>query len=418
MGVFWSTPPPEPHPSVVFGIDGTREDPKEWTDNKLLIHGTKGSGKSTAVKQPHSRGSSDFLTSDDENLRYDFPETQTRDLGMPPSNTPAFPLLRLPDELLRLIIGILSHGGGGGGDTVDCCGDSGIRKCDCFRTGQHQCPCYTSSPPEEKEEFEMKEGKVAMEGNEGGGSVGDGRGNPSSRGSSNSWFAATARRARDVHITLVTVEFSAWASSLSLMQRRYVASRAQSTAPRVISPEFVQVEDRGEVTCSWNRQTFSLATRTRADSTMAIMRAMAKRKPDVARLMDRFDMLLASEVEESRDYFEDEMGEVENPHTIGTYFMLSQLEKLPSDLHTLVGLMLEMTVVYLALGLLKPRRIYELLAVPNMDKWRWCSIFDFDESKYHANTILVDPLFSFAKWGQEEVNDAYTLRAAMRHNAA
>ena len=114
MGVFWSTPPPEPHPSVVFGIDGTREDPKEWTDNKLLIHGTKGSGKSTAVKQPHSRGSSDFLASDDENLRYDFPETQLATSECP-SNTPAFPLLRLPDELLRLIIGILSHGGGGGG---------------------------------------------------------------------------------------------------------------------------------------------------------------------------------------------------------------------------------------------------------------------------------------------------------------
>ena len=100
-------------------------------------------------------------------------------------------------------------------------------------------------------------------------------------------------------------------------------------------------------------------------------------------------------------------------------------------------------LMFLALGFLGDARIEELLEA-KLDRTRWGVVFDdqvaitrqisdrikvdeynsirlvswsdhrvFD-SRTHVNTVLIDPLFSFAEWGKETVTSRYEMMAAVK----
>ena len=74
----------------------------------------------------------------------------------------------------------------------------------------------------------------------------------------------------------------------------------------------------------------------------------------------------------------------------------------------------ELPVVFIALGFLSELRINELLEA-KLSRYRWAAVFDYRRED-DVNTIVLDPLFSFARWGEAIVTGRYEMMAAVEQN--
>ena len=225
-------------------------------------------------------------------------------------------------------------------------------------------------------------------------------------------FACVAVRARDVTYASLPAGWLAWVAELSLPQRWWLAGL--SIAPPVAAG-------------------FEVASDCR-DGPYEALVAAGQTNPSIARLMAYFDGLVN---EEFMDEDDDEEAEEEWPFFRGGggigrggsfdwYFHLSDDGMNDGAFRKE---MFELPVMFIALGLLSNVRIEELLAA-TLDRVRWSFIFDYEKnpinlpwSAFHAtqpNTLLIDPLFSFASWAKPVLlipDDRYTLTAAVKQDA-
>ena len=155
-------------------------------------------------------------------------------------------------------------------------------------------------------------------------------------------FGRTGRRARDVHASTLPAGFVAWVAQLSSKQRRWVAHLT-------VAPPIRAGFESGEDCRVWSH---------------GVMQAAGQSDDVLGRLM----AYQAGLVIEEEDWQEERM--------------------------------FELPVVFVALGFLTTPRIEELLKA-KLNRERWSVVFDYRGED--VNTILLDPLFSFAKWGEMPV---------------
>ena len=74
-------------------------------------------------------------------------------------------------------------------------------------------------------------------------------------------------------------------------------------------------------------------------------------------------------------------------------------------------MMSELPSVVIALGFLGESRINELVGA-KLSRYRCAAVFDY-RSENVVNTIVTDPLFSFARWGKVVVTGNYEMMAAV-----
>ena len=212
-------------------------------------------------------------------------------------------------------------------------------------------------------------------------------------------FAQTGRRSRDLHASTLSSGFAAWATRLSRKQRRWVAKL--SVAPRIRSG-FESGED------CWR-------------CPQEVLRAVGQSDDVLGRFMAFIAGLIAAEEEglnldEWGNVETDEWGYTESEE--GSFMMCFEYDPAEWDAeHFLVG-MFELPIVFIALGFLTAPRIEELLSA-KLNRERWSTVFDHNNLHSagrvvrDSNTILIDPLFSFAKWGKPVVASRYEMAEAV-----
>ena len=225
-------------------------------------------------------------------------------------------------------------------------------------------------------------------------------------------FAQTGRRSRDLQRSTLSSGFAAWSARLSRKQRRWVAKL--SVAPR-IRAGFESGED------CWRRP-------------QEVLRAVGQSDEAVGRLMAFMAGLIAAEEAGRQTLEEDEEGHALSER--GSFMF--HFDIVPTDWDPepfLIG-MWELPIVFIALGFVTAPRIEELLSA-KLNRERWSTVFDYnvtelylDGSKtwpsweslvrgrvvHDSNTILLDPLFSFAKWGRPVVTSRYEMVEAVLQN--
>jgi hypothetical protein len=193
-------------------------------------------------------------------------------------------------------------------------------------------------------------------------------------------FAQTGLRGRDVHASCVPTNFASWAAELSLLQRRFVAGLCVAPQIRTGFESGADCRQRSQV----------------------LMQELGQSDGVIGRLMAQQAALV-----------EEEAAEAAHDESEGSFAYYFQ-EGEHWEPGTSLAQMWELPIVFLALGLLAAPRIEELLEV-GLDRLKWSLVFDY-RGHDDVNTILIDPLFSFAEWGKETVTSRYEMVKAVKQN--
>ena len=191
-------------------------------------------------------------------------------------------------------------------------------------------------------------------------------------------FAQTGLRGRDVHASCLPTNFAGWAAGLSLSQRRFVAGLCVAPQIRTGFESGADCRQRPQV----------------------LMQELGQSDDVMGRLMAQQAALVAEEAEEAE-------AEDEGPGSFRVYFG----DEDEWDPDTYVTRMWELPIVFVALGFLAAPRIEELLEA-KLNREKWSTVFDYRRHD-DVNTILIDPLFSFAEWGKETVTSRYEMMEAV-----
>ena len=198
-------------------------------------------------------------------------------------------------------------------------------------------------------------------------------------------FARTGRQARDAHATTIPDGFGAWVMELSAKQQRWISGLCVAPPIRAGFESGVECRERP----------------------FDVMRAAGQSDDAIGRLV----AYQASLVEEEREMEQRvEEGEIEDTDEDSFEHYLAE-EDINCD--ELENQMSELPAVFIALGFLGESRINELLAA-KLGSCRWAAVFDYRREDI-VNTILIDPLFSFARWGEAIVTGRYEMMAMLNH---
>ena len=215
-------------------------------------------------------------------------------------------------------------------------------------------------------------------------------------------FACVSVRARDVAYAALPAGWLEWVAQLSRRQRQWVAGLCRAPS---IAPGFE------EITASACR-----------DGPYETLIEVGKTRKSIGRLMSYFDGLLAQEQDEREsddwmDWDQDAAwrGNNTNTNTFAWYHGQSE----DDDVYFRQKLF-ELPVVFAALGLLGDARVEELLKA-ELGRVRFSAVFDYvTEEGAPPNTLLIDPLFSFATWAKDVLvvpDDRYVLISVVKQNA-
>ena len=205
-------------------------------------------------------------------------------------------------------------------------------------------------------------------------------------------FASTGRRARTVHATTMPDDFKAWLTELSAMQQRWISGLC--VAPPI-------------------RAGFESGSDCR-DRPIDVMRAAGQGDDAIGRLVAYQVSLVAEEKEMQRRIVEefnelddeDEYVEVD-ADSFTNYLAGDEVH----DCEELENQMNGLPVVFISLCFLSESHMNELLEA-ELSRYRWAVVFDYR----NENNILIDPLFSLAKWGEDIVISRYEMVAAVKQN--